>query len=156
PRFNGHRHEILFLTVLLQWQRIHSELFGKVKRCWAFAAFSSFFSIETRHIYLGGIYALPKVFLSFYPNRRRDDVVIDRGDVRKRKKKPSKKFRDEFGHTPVSIEEKIPWKCRRLIIGSGTRALPVMDVKSEAKRRKIALLVFPTPGAIEELKQHPD
>jgi len=27
------------------------------------------------------------------------DVVIDRGDVRKRKKKPSKKFRDEFGHT---------------------------------------------------------
>jgi hypothetical protein len=25
------------------------------------------------------------------------DVVIDRGDVRKRKKKPSKKFRAEFG-----------------------------------------------------------
>jgi len=48
------------------------------------------------------------------------DVVIDRGDVRKRKKKPSKKFRDEFGHTPVSIEEKIPWKCRRLVIGTGT------------------------------------
>jgi hypothetical protein len=32
------------------------------------------------------------------------DVVIDREDVRKRKKKPSKKFRDEFRHTPVSIE----------------------------------------------------
>jgi hypothetical protein len=29
-------------------------------------------------------------------------------NVRKRKKKPSKKFRDEFGHTPVSVEEKIP------------------------------------------------
>ena len=29
------------------------------------------------------------------------DVVIDRGEVRKRKKKPSKKFRDTFGHTPV-------------------------------------------------------
>src|SRR6266511_4107066 len=70
------------------------------------------------------------------------DVVIDRGDVRKRKKKPSKKFRDEFGHTPVSVEEKIPWQCRRLIIGTGTGAMPVMnDVKSEAKRRKIALLV---------------
>ena len=26
------------------------------------------------------------------------DVVIDRGQVRKRKKKPSKKFRDAFGH----------------------------------------------------------
>jgi hypothetical protein len=46
------------------------------------------------------------------------DVVIDRGKVRKRKKKPSKKFRDEFGHTPVSVEEKIPWQCRRLIIGT--------------------------------------
>ena len=85
------------------------------------------------------------------------DVVIDRGGVRKRKKKPSKKFRDEFGHTPVSIEEKIPWKCRRLVIGTGTGALPVMDdVKNEAKRRRIALLVLPTAEAIETLKAHPD
>jgi len=84
------------------------------------------------------------------------DVVIDGGDVRKRKKKPSKKFRDEFGHTPVSIEEQIPWKCRRLVIGTGTGRLPVMDdVKSEAKRRKITLLVLPTAEAIEELKKHP-
>src|SRR5258708_15388893 len=36
------------------------------------------------------------------------DVVIDRGRVRKRKKKASTKFRDEFGHTPVSTEEDIP------------------------------------------------
>jgi len=85
------------------------------------------------------------------------DVVIDRGDVRKRKKKPSKKFRAEFGHTPISVEEKIPWRCRRLIIGTGTGALPVMDdVKSEAKRRNIALLVLPTADAIKELKKHPD
>jgi hypothetical protein len=84
------------------------------------------------------------------------DVVIDRGDVRKRKKKPSKKFRDEFGHTPVSVEEKIPWKCRRLIIGTGTGALPVMDdVKREAKRRKIELLVLPTKDAIEALEKDP-
>lgn len=33
------------------------------------------------------------------------DVVIDRGHVRKRKKKLSKRFRYEFGHTPVSVEE---------------------------------------------------
>jgi len=84
------------------------------------------------------------------------DVVIDRGDVRKRKKKPSKKFRDEFGHTPVSVDEKIPWKCRRLVIGTGTGALPVMDdVKTEAKRRKIAFIVLKTTDAIEELKKHP-
>src|SRR5947208_2843114 len=25
-------------------------------------------------------------------------------------KKPSKRFREEFGHTPLSIEEEIPWK----------------------------------------------
>ena len=30
-----------------------------------------------------------------------NDVVIDRGEIRKRKKKPSKQFRDEFGHTPL-------------------------------------------------------
>jgi hypothetical protein len=36
------------------------------------------------------------------------DVVIDRGEVSKREKKPSKKFRDVFGHTPLSIEEQIP------------------------------------------------
>jgi len=32
------------------------------------------------------------------------DVVIDRGKIRQRRKKPSKKFREEFGHTPVSVE----------------------------------------------------
>jgi hypothetical protein len=41
------------------------------------------------------------------------DVVVDRGEVSERKKKPSKKFRHEFGHTPLSVEEKIPWKCRQ-------------------------------------------
>ena len=47
------------------------------------------------------------------------DVVIDRGEVRKRKKKASKPFRDRFGHTPLSVEEKIPWKCRTLVVGTG-------------------------------------
>ena len=64
------------------------------------------------------------------------DVVIDRGEVHKRKKKPSKKFRAAFGHTPLSLQEKIPWKCRRVVIGTGTGALPVMkEVKREAMRR---------------------
>jgi hypothetical protein len=79
------------------------------------------------------------------------DVVIDRGQVSKRKKKPSKKFRGEFGHTLVSLEEKIPWKCRRLVVGTGTGALPVMEeLKREAERRKIPT---PTVRAIEILER---
>ncbi len=83
------------------------------------------------------------------------DVVIDRGEVRKRKKKPSKKLRGAFGHTPLSLEEKIPWKCRRLVVGTGAHGgLPVMDeVSREAKRRKIELITLPTTDAIVELKK---
>jgi hypothetical protein len=87
-----------------------------------------------------------------------DDVVIDRGEIRKRKKKPSKQFREEYGHTPLSVEEEIPWKCRRLVIGTGAQGrLPVMkEVKLEAERRKIELPIFPTGRAIEALNQNPD
>ena len=85
------------------------------------------------------------------------DVVIDRDHVRKRKKKPSKEFREAFGHTPLSNREDIPWKCRTLVIGTGTGNLPVMDeVRREAKRRGIKLLILPTADAIAELKEHPD
>jgi len=83
------------------------------------------------------------------------DVVIDRGEIRDRKKKPSKKFRDDFGHTPLSIAEDIPWKCRQLVIGTGAFGrLPVMEeVKREAKRHKVKLLILPTIKAIEVLRQ---
>jgi hypothetical protein len=85
------------------------------------------------------------------------DVLIDRGQVRKRKKKPSKRFRGAFGHTPLSMEEKIPWKCGRLVIGTGTGALPVMDeVKKEARRRHVELFILPTAKAIEELHKNPE
>ena len=81
------------------------------------------------------------------------DVLIDRGEIYKRKKKPSKKFRDNFGHTPLSTEERIPWNCRHLVIGTGTGALPVMDeVKEEARRRKVELRILPTAQAIKILK----
>jgi hypothetical protein len=84
------------------------------------------------------------------------DVVIDRGKIRKRQKKPSRKFRETFGHTPLSIEEDIPWKCDRLVVGTGTGALPVMDeVKQEAQRRNIALVIVPTERAIDLLEQQP-
>jgi hypothetical protein len=47
------------------------------------------------------------------------DLVIDRGKIRKRKKAASRKFRGAYGHTPLSAEEDIPWRCRRLVIGTG-------------------------------------
>jgi hypothetical protein len=50
------------------------------------------------------------------------DVVIDGGKVRKRKKGPSKQFREKFGHTPLSAGEKIPWGGKQLIVGTGAHA----------------------------------
>ncbi len=86
------------------------------------------------------------------------DVIVDRGDIRKRKKKASKKYREDFGHTPLSPDEDIPWKCRRLVVGTGAYGnLPVMkEVLREAERRKIELLIFPTEKAIKALEQDPE
>jgi hypothetical protein len=83
------------------------------------------------------------------------DLVIDRGKVRKRKKAVSRKFRAAFGHTPLSAEEDIPWRCRRLVIGTGAEgALPVMQqVRDEARRRKVDLVVLPTARAIGALAE---
>ncbi len=86
------------------------------------------------------------------------DVVIDRGKIRKRRKKPSKQFRGVFGHTPLSVEEQIPWNCRRLVVGTGAQgALPVMDeVRREATHRNVELLILPTAQAIEALRTEPE
>lgn len=85
------------------------------------------------------------------------DVLIDRGAVRLRNKKPSKRYRDEFGHTPLSADEKIPWHCKHLIIGTGAEgALPVMrTVLAEARRRGVDVTVVKTEKAVE-LLQHAD
>ena len=82
------------------------------------------------------------------------EVVVDRGEIRKRKKKPSKKFRHSFGHTPLSLEEEIPWKCRRLVVGTGTGALPVMhEVSRETRQRKVEFIILLTEEAMEFLNQ---
>jgi hypothetical protein len=85
------------------------------------------------------------------------DVVVDRGEIHKRKKKGSKRFREAFGHTPLSLEENIPWKCRRLVIGTGANGrLPVMDdVRREARSRDVKLIVLPTAEAIKVLEKRP-
>ena len=81
------------------------------------------------------------------------DLIIDRGKVRKRKKAASKRFRGAYGHTPLSIAEDIPWRCRRLVIGTGADgALPVMeDVHEQARRREVDLVIVPTAQAITVL-----
>jgi hypothetical protein len=77
------------------------------------------------------------------------DVVIDRGVVRKRSKKPSKPYRDKFGHTPLSTDEELPWGGPRLIIGTGALgSLPIMpEVVAEAARRNVDLVAVPTDQA---------
>ena len=55
------------------------------------------------------------------------DLIIDRGKIRQRKKSASRKFCGATGRTLLSAAEDIPWRCRRLVIGTGADgALPVM------------------------------
>jgi hypothetical protein len=77
------------------------------------------------------------------------DIVIDGGEVRKRKKKLSKPYRAEFGHTPLSADEDLPWGGTRLIVGTGADgALPIMpEVLEEAGRRGVDLDAVPTEQA---------
>lgn len=88
------------------------------------------------------------------------DVIIDRGAVSRRSKKLSKPYRAQFGHTPVSAAEQIPWgpAGSRLVIGSGVHGmLPVMaEVTREAKRREVDLVVVPTEEACRLLSDPPD
>ena len=83
------------------------------------------------------------------------DLVIDRGEIQKRKKKASKPYRDAFRHTPLSVKENIPWRCRRLVIGTGAEGLlPVMDeVRDEARERNVELISVPTDEAIAILNR---
>jgi len=81
------------------------------------------------------------------------DVVIEKGEVRRRKKGPSKARRDEFGHTPLTAEEKIPWDGERLWVGTGASgSLPVAEeLRREARRRGVELLVETTPALVERI-----
>jgi hypothetical protein len=83
------------------------------------------------------------------------DVVLRKGSVSRRKKKHSKAFRAKFGHTPLSLREDIPWDCERLVVGTGAEgALPVMDeVRRDARRRGVRLVILKTPDAISEVNR---
>ena len=77
------------------------------------------------------------------------DVLIDGGRIRRREKGPSKALREQYGHTPLSAAEGLPWGGQQLIIGTGLDGqLPVTpEVYEEAARRGVDLTVLPTPDA---------
>ncbi len=81
------------------------------------------------------------------------DVVVEGELIRKRRKGPSKVYRERYGHTPLSADEAIPWSVARLVIGTGASGqLPVMDeVYAEAERRGIDIVAVPTTEACELL-----
>ena len=82
------------------------------------------------------------------------DVLVERGRVRRRKKGPSKAYRDRFGHTPLSADEEIPWSARRLVIGTGADGrLPVMqEVRDLAEARGVEVVELPTAEACRLLR----
>ena len=81
------------------------------------------------------------------------DMVVERGRIRPRKKGPSKARRGEFGHTPLSSEEDLPWSGPRLTIGTGASGrLPILpEVFDEAQARGVALVALPTSEACDLL-----
>jgi len=81
------------------------------------------------------------------------DLLIDRGVVGKRHKKPSKAHREDYGHTPLSLDEPIPWHGKTLYVGTGTYgSLPIMPaVYEEASRRGIEIVALPTAELCQRL-----
>jgi len=100
------------------------------------------------------------------------DVVVETDQARRRKKGPSKTYRDRYGHTPLSPDEEIPWSAPQLVVGTGapdeeipwsapqlvvgtgaSGQLPIMpEVWEEAKARGVELIALPTSEACELLR----
>jgi hypothetical protein len=82
-------------------------------------------------------------------DRYEHDVVVEAGGIRGRRKGPSKPYRIRFGHTPLSLDEDIPWSGPRLVVGTGASGrLPIMpEVWEEARVRGVELITVPTSEA---------
>jgi len=81
------------------------------------------------------------------------DLIIDNGVIKKRDKEVSKKYAAKYGHTPLSVDENIPWNCRRLIVGTGqSSALSVMEeVRDLAVQMGVELKLMSTPEAVKHI-----
>ena len=82
------------------------------------------------------------------------DVVVEEARVRRRKKGASKPYRDRYGHTPLSVDEEIPWSTGQLVVGTGASGrLPIMpEVWEAAQGRNVELIALPTAEACELLR----
>lgn len=86
------------------------------------------------------------------------DMIVERGLPRPRKKGPSKTRRGDYGHTPLTVAEDLPWSSSKLVIGTGySGSLPIAeDVWEEAKARDVELVALPTAQACELLQSFDD
>lgn len=92
-----------------------------------------------------------------------EDIVIIKGKVKPRLKELSKKYRDEYGHTPLSLEELKGYinECsdlEELIIATGHYGM--MPLTPEAKnyidelaKRGVKVVIDRTPKVLEEVKK---
>ena len=83
------------------------------------------------------------------------DVIVEDGGIRKRKKGLSKPRKSEFGHTPLTPEEDLPWDAGSIWIGTGAYGrLPVVrELEAEADRRGVTLLAEPTPDMVKRVNR---
>jgi hypothetical protein len=80
------------------------------------------------------------------------DIVIEKGQVKKRKKGKSKDLKSKYGHTPLTpLEKTIPWDCKTLVVGTGKYGkLPITDeFKEEAKKRGVKLVILKMEEAVK-------
>ncbi len=83
------------------------------------------------------------------------DIVIDQGKIHKRDKSASRRLKQNHGHTPLTVEENIPWNCRRLIVGSGqSGSLPVLEeVYAQAAKHNVTVSIMTTPEAVKHVNE---
>lgn len=86
------------------------------------------------------------------------DMIVEGGKPRPRNKGPSRTRRREFGHTPLTAAEDLPWSSARLIIGTGySGSLPIADDVWEAARaHHVELVALPTQEACALLRSEDD
>jgi hypothetical protein len=73
-----------------------------------------------------GDFAFGKIYLD--GKTYSEDIIIEKGEISRRHKSISRMSKGDYGHTPLTIHENIPWDCCTLVIGTGMNGnLPVKD-----------------------------